>query len=189
MNLLRRKSFFVFCSALCILHSALPSVAAGNAPQGQLENGLIKFDAPPDDSWTANPQDPPQESAIFTTKTRQGQMAIILLAKDATVDANAAVAILKELRARRAKSGVKVIMPATIEKDSRFDIRIREKYMQKTAAGESAIESLQLYKSVGPRVVELVVYSLSDGTDLVKNAQKDGEDVLLSAKYDKDSGK
>ncbi len=72
-------------------------------------------------------------------------------------------------------------MPATAEKDSRFEMRIHEKYKLQG----KTLDSLHLYRSVGPRSLELLVSTLSDDADAVTEMQKVGEQVILSAKLNR----
>jgi hypothetical protein len=79
------------------------------------------------------------------------------------------------------KSGVKVILPASIEKDPHFPLRIHEKYM----AGDRTNDTVQLFRNVGPRVVVVISESLSDDANAVTQVHKTGEDVLTSVKYNR----
>jgi hypothetical protein len=125
------------------------------------------------------------DAVLYVTDSHDGEMQVALLPKNASVDAgiadNVAVAIIKKIRADRAKAGVKVVMAAKSEKDSRFAVRIHEKYM----AGDKTVDQLHVYKSVGPRVLMLTVSSLADDADVAAAELKAGEDLLLSAKFNR----
>ena len=169
--------------ALVALLAAAASPPASQPVLGEqqsLAKNLIQYNEPPD-PWATPAHDSNKDSIVYTTGDRLGQMAILVEPKDMSTSENVAAAIVKELRAKRQKAGIKVIMPAKVEKDSRFAIRIHEKYM----VGDKTSDSVQLFRNVGPRVVLVIVASLADNADAVAAMHKAGEDVLLSAKFNK----
>ena len=179
MESIRAIRALVILIGLSFLLAATPPTSQPVGDVVKLANGLIEFNAPPPPLWPTHVHDPARESAVFTTEDRKGQIVVLLLPTDASVDDNVKVAIVKKYREITAKLGVKVILPATIEKDSRFDIRIREKYQ----SGKIMAENLHLYKQIGPRILELDANSFADDPDKVATIQKDGEQVLLGAKF------
>jgi hypothetical protein len=167
-----------------ILAFALMSVAADEpaGDQRSLANGLIHYTPPPGSDWSTPETKPDATSAVYTAHDRLGQLAIILEPKDMReVSENIGIAIIKELRARRVKSGAKVLLPATIEKDPHFPLRIHEKYMVKDRTNDS----VQLFRNVGPRVVVVISESLSDDANAVAQVHKTGEDALSSVKFNR----
>jgi hypothetical protein len=166
-----------------ILAVALMSVAADEpaGDQRSLANGLIRYTPPPASDWSTPQTNPDTTFSIYATSDRLNALEIQLEPKDMQLDDNVAIAIIKELRARRVKSGVKVILPATIEKDPHFPLRIHEKYK----VADRVNDSVQLFRNVGPRVVLVIAASLSDDPETVAGVHKTGQDVLLSAKYDR----
>jgi hypothetical protein len=167
-----------------ILAAALMSLAADEPADDQrsLANGLIQYTPPPGSDWSMPETKPDATSAVYTARDRLGQLGIILEPKDMQeVNQNIGIAIIKELRARRVKSGAKVILPAAIEKDPHFPLRIHEKYMVKDRTNDS----VQLFRNVGPRVVVVIAESLSDDANAVTQVHKTGEDVLTSVKFNR----
>jgi hypothetical protein len=178
----------VITIARCISVALLVSLIAATQPASKpalgpptsLSSGLIEFNAPPE-PWATPEEKPNADGVVYTTKDRLGQMQVQVLPKDASVTQNAAVAIMKDLREKRAKGGVTVVMPATVEKDSRFAIKIHEKYKIE----KKTVDALHLYRNVGPRAVMSVISSLAEDAGADAAILKTGEDVLLSAKFNK----
>lgn len=180
----RLISTVLVISALAAGPATKPSSPTSKPALGEsraLASDLIQYNAPPQPPWSTPSNKPDADSAVFTTSDRLGQMAIQLEPKDMQASDNVAVAIVKELRARREKSGVKIILRPTIEKDGRFAIRIHEKYK----IGDRTNDSLQLFRNVGPRLVLVIVSSLADDPATVAVTHATGEAVLLSATFNR----
>jgi len=178
--------FLSIASLICV--AAAPATKPATKPalpplggQVSLLSDLIQYNEPPNPPWATPEHHPDGPSAVYTTSDRFGQLAILVEPKDMVASDNVAVAIMKELRSRREKAGVKVIMQPTIEHDSRFAIRIHEKYK----VGDHTNDSLQLFRNVGPRLVLVIVGSLSDDPHQVALTHATGEAVLLSAKFNR----
>jgi hypothetical protein len=177
-NLSKLMGFALFLSLVAATQPPASKPALGE--QRSLANDLIQYNEPLE-PWATPAHDSTRDSIVYTTSDRLGQLAILVEPKDMSTSENVAAAIVKELRAKRQKAGTKVIMPAKVEKDSRFAIRIHEKYV----VGGKTSDSVQLFRNVGPRVVLVIVASVADDGDAVAAMHKTGEEVLLSAKFNR----
>jgi hypothetical protein len=136
------------------------------------------FPAPAASDWSAVKPDPDAESITFLNTDRDGVIQLMLLDKDASVDpgvaGQVAVAIMKQLKERRAKDKTEMVMAPKIEKDKRFAIVIHEKYK----VGDATADQLHIYKAVGPRVVMLTVNATAADPDKVAAIQTAAKDML-----------
>jgi hypothetical protein len=80
-----------------------------------------------------------------------------------------------------AQKGGESVMHAKIEKDKRFDLKIHDKYKIKGETGDQ----LHLYRSIGPRVVEVDVASSSPDQTLVDDAFDTAQTMFAGMKFDK----
>jgi hypothetical protein len=171
--------------ALCgALLSGQMTFAADAVPAPvPLGDGKITFTPPPADSWDRSPQ-ASKNVAAFTTKARDGVMAVEVLPSDMVIDQNTADAIQRQLRQSRQKAKAKMILQPTVEPDDRFALRIHERYeaVDKNGVGTGKIaDQLHLYRYVGQALLMGTVNTLSDDPEVVKTTQATGEDALLSA--------
>ena len=171
-------------ASLLSLMTVLLGAAPATAPTADsIANGLYHFTPPPAADWTSVKYNPVAEAVLFTNTTRDGQIQLSLLAKDASVDGsladNVAVAIVKQLKETRTKNKQTMVLPPTVEKDKRFAIVIHEKYK----VGEFIADQLHVYKAVGPRVMMMTVNSVSTDPDKTKAIHDLGEATLDGAAF------
>ena len=75
-----------------------------------------------------------------------------------------------------------MLTPPTAVKDKRFDIAIHERFRVKDEVVE---DEMHVFKSIGPRTVEVTIATISEDADVVKKTFEDGEAVLAGATYDR----
>ena len=155
------------------------------AAQRAISKDLFHVTDPPAPPWSIVDYRPEIDSLVYVTAGHDGEIQFLVLPKNAAIDPgiadSVAVAILKKLRADRTKAGMKMLLPAKSEKDSRFLIRIHEIYK----VGEKTADELHLYNNVGPRVLMLTVNTVADDPKTVAAEHKAGEDLLLSTTYNR----
>ncbi len=164
-------------------------LAAAPASQPVLDttiaSGLIHLAAPPVDEWTAVNPDPAASAILFQNQKHDGVIQIEVLPSNADVDPDVAGtmagAIIKELRRQHAAKHSVVIMDPKVERDRRFAILIHEKYKVE----DHTCDERYAYKAVGPRVLLMTVYSLSDDAAAVTSIHQAGEAAVDSAKFDR----
>jgi hypothetical protein len=171
--------------ALALLAGA-PATGPAIGPDMSIAKDQYHFPAPAVDEWKAVKPDPDAESITFLNSKEDGAIQLVLLPKDASVDPdiamNVAVAMLKQIKADRAKQGVEMVMQPKIEKDKRFAIVIHEKYKVKN---DQVADQLHVYKSVGPRVLMLTVNSVAIDADRTAAIHAAGEDLLDAVKFNR----
>jgi len=180
-----------FIKSLGLILCITASIAAGPAtkPAAGVDTSIAKdqyhFPAPPAPEWSAVNPDPAAESITFLNAGHDGAIQLVLLAKDADVGPgvamNVAVAIVKQLKQQHAEQKTVMVMDPKIEKDKRFAIVIHEKYK----VGDAVADQLHIYKSVGPRVLMLTVNTTAADPDKVASVQKDAEEMLAAAKFNR----
>ncbi len=164
-------------------------LAAGPASRPVLDRtiarGQYQLASPPSPEWSAVKADPDAEAVLFVNAKHDGEIQLELLPKDARVGQDVvgsmSVAIMKELKRQRAANHTEVVMPAKLEHDPRFAILIHEKYKVE----DKVCDERYAYNGVGPRVLLLSVFSLSDNPETTAAIHKAGEAVLASVKFDR----
>jgi hypothetical protein len=161
--------------------AAAPTSKPTMGPDTSIAKDQYHFPAPPVDDWSANKADPDAESIIYTNTAQDGQIALQLLPKDAVVSENVAVAVVNELKKEYADKKTVMVMGPKIEHDKRFGIVVHEKYK----AGDKTVDTMHIYKSVGPRVLMLLVSTSADDAAKVADIQTAAEEMLDKAKFNR----
>lgn len=156
-----------------------PATAPAESKRFTLAEGLIRYTPP--DGWIEAKNVSRDDRAGFVPESRRGVLLIEVWPADGSLSAKAARAICRRIDQTRRKEEAEVLMPATIERDKRFDLRIHERYRQK----EQTSDQLRLYRSVGGRIVVVTVNTASPDPDEVKDIHGAAEKMLLSAKSTK----
>ena len=158
-----------------------PAAGPVMGPDTSIASDQYHFPAPPVAEWTAVKPDPDAESMVFINQDHDGQIAIQLLPKDATISENVAVAVVKELKKEYADNHTVMVMGPKIEHDKRFGIVVHERYK----VGDKIADQLHIYKSAGPRVLMLLVNTTADDTDKVASVQDAAREMLDKAKFNR----
>jgi hypothetical protein len=183
--MIEMRSFMFIILLLVVSTLAAEPSTQPTVQQRSISKDLFHLIDPSSPPWSIVDYRPETDSLVYVTEKHDAEIQLLVLPKNVSVDPgiadNVAVAIIKKLRADRVKAGTKMVMPAKSEKDSRFAVRVHEKYK----VGDSTADELHLYENVGPRVLMLTVNSVADDADIVAAEHKAGEDLLLSAKFNR----
>lgn len=163
---------------LCLLWTGTIVASDGSDPSASLLQGKIAYQPPSGDSWERAHNIEGETAAAYVSESLQGAIAIEVLPGDAHITPQMGPAIVRTLRQNHKNAGQKIIMDPKIERDSRFDLRVHEKYEQ----GDKVADELHLYRDLGPRVVMVTASAMGQSKD-AKTIHKAGEQVLLSAKW------
>lgn len=167
-------------AAAVVLLSAITVVAENDTqPSAALLQGKITYRPPPDDAWERAHNVSGETAAAYVSESRQGAIAIEVLPADARITPAMGPAIVRTLRQNHKNAGHKVIMDPKVERDTRFALRVHEKYQQ----GDNVADELHLYRDLGPRVVMVTANAMGKESNDAKAVHKAGEEVLLSAKW------
>ena len=169
----------VVCVAiLSVLWNSAISAKDESEPSASLLQGKITYQPPSGDSWERAHNIEGELAAAYVSESLQGAIAIEALPSDAHITPQMGPAIVRTLRQNHKNAGQKVIMDPKVERDSRFDLRVHEKYQQ----GDKVSDELHLYRDLGPRVVMVTASAMGEPKDS-KTIHKAGEQVLISAKW------
>ena len=161
--------------------------AAGAKQARGVKESLVdgQFQFYPPEGWEEVKKSRNATTAAYVAPGHQGAIAVQVLPPDADMDAATAALIVRRVKADRKKSGTKMVMDIAPEKDERFALRLREKYME----GEKTADVLRLYRKVGPRLVMVTIKSLGKSEEDAKPIHATGEEVTLSVEYVRPAGK
>ena len=177
------QRFCVGCALFLI--AATPTTKPAPGVDTSIAKDQYHFPAPPADGWSAIKPDPDADSITFINKAHDGEIQMLLLPKDASVDPNVAmnvaVAVLKQLKQTHEQNHDVVILQPRIIKDKRFAFCIHEKFK----VGDNVMDRLHIYKATGPRVLLLTANSLTQDQGKITAIQNAGEDMLDGAKFNR----
>jgi hypothetical protein len=178
---IKSLGFVLFASLLAASPTSKPAAGADTS----IAKDQYHFPAPPSPEWTAVKADPDAESITYSNAKHDGAIQMSLLPKGESVDPDAAAdyaaEVIKLLNERHQNAHTVVVMQPKIEKDKRFAIVIHEKFK----VGDLTEDELHIYKSVGPRVIMLAVFSVSDDADKTTQIFGDAKDLLDSVKFNR----
>jgi hypothetical protein len=178
---IKSLGFVLFASLL----AASPTSKPASQPAMQaMANDQIHFVAP-GDPWVAKTVKSPDTAYYQSAKgdsAFQAQWAPKDFQLSADSDDQFAVQISKDLKQKHQEAGTEMVLAPKIEKDKRFDIVIHEQFKINKDITE---DELHIYKSVGPRVMMVVVSCVSDDKDVIEAAHKAAEDMLDSCKFNR----
>ncbi len=155
-----------------------PLLAGASAPRtAKLLKGRIEYQPP--EGWELSIGSSNDRTATWGQTDGPGILAIQVMPDDAVITQRTAKAMVKQLHDAHVKAKDQVILEPTLETDSRFAIRIRERFKH----GADFSDQLHLYKMVGARPCMLTVNAMTDDQDAAKAVHQAGEQTLLSAKF------
>lgn len=161
-----------------VLWTSAIAASDESGPPASLLQGKITYQPPSGDSWERAHNIEGETAAAYVSESLQGAIAIQVLPEDARINPQMGPAIVRTLRQNHKNAGQKIIMDPKVERDSRFDMRVHEKYQQ----GDKIADELHLYRDLGPRVVMVTASAMGQAKD-AKTIHKAGEQVLLNAKW------
>lgn len=168
----------VSLALLCLLWTGAIAANDESEPSASLLQGRITYQPPSADSWERAHNIEGETAAAYVSESLQGAIAIQVLPEDARITPQMGPAIVRTLRQNHKNAGQKIIMDPKVERDSRFDMRVHEKYQQ----GDKIADELHLYRDLGPRVAMVTASAMGQSKD-AKTIHKAGEQVILSAKW------
>jgi hypothetical protein len=172
-----------------LLFASLLAAGPASQPTSQpamqsMSNDQIHFVAP-DAPWVAKAVKAPDTAYYQTTKgdsALQAQWAPKDFELSPDTDDQFAVQISKDLKKKHQDTNTEMVLAPKILKDKRFDIVIHEQFKISKDITE---DELHIYKSVGPRVMMVVVSCVSDDPTVIDAAHKAAEDMLDSCKFNR----
>ena len=182
MNPLSRLLVALFFAGLV---AAGPASKPSSQPAMQsMSNDQIHFIAP-DAPWVAKAMKDADTAYYQTAKgdsAMQAQWAPrdFQLSRDS--DDQLAVQIAKDLKKGHQDKKVEMVLAPKVIKDKRFDIVIHEQFKINKDITE---DELHIYKSVGPRVIMMVVSCVSSDQDVIDAAHKAAEEMIDSCKFNR----
>ena len=149
-----------------------------------LGKDAVRFHAPPSPKWVFHAQaDASTDKVRFVDEDDRAvcEVQIVPMELSADTDGQYAASIVKALKERHQKAGDVMAMQPTVEHDKRFDIVVHERL---TKAGQT-VDQVHVYKSVGPKVVELTALTTAADPADAKAALEAAKAALASAKYNR----
>lgn len=144
-----------------------------------LIGGRLHFVPPAADAWERAENVTGDNAAAYARRDHQGAIAIEVLPPDAEMSPEFGPAVIRSLRDAHKKAGQKIVYGPKVEPDSRFVLKVHEKYQ----AGDKVADELHIYRNVGPRVVMVTVNAWVSDDAAAKLIHKAGEDLAASVKW------
>ena len=151
--------------------------AAADARIAKLLKGRIEYHPP--EGWELSVGSSNDLIGAWVQPDGPGILAIQVMPDDAVINDRAAKAMVKQLHENHIKAKDQIILEPTLQPDTRFAIRIHERYKHK----DHVSDELDLYKMVGSRPCMLTVNAVTDDEDDAKKVHEIGEQTLLSARF------